>query len=186
MPATLSLLFSPGPHLAQSSPFKAHQRVVPCSLSKLTLMTPPHELVSQLFLLPFCFSFWAEPRGLHNLSMYYFILWLFPKNESVCLTLCKHNMIYAQQLFLWKTRILVYARNRITIHDQSSIKTLNILSLINSLGYYFHFSWRLFEFFLLIYMSLLYNSFLVHKLKEDIWQGEKCWFLRTYYAHRRQ
>lgn len=68
MLATLSLLFSPGLHLAQRSPFKAHQRVVPCSLSKLTLMTPPHELVSQLFLLPFCFSFWAEPRGLHNLS----------------------------------------------------------------------------------------------------------------------
>ena len=77
-------------------------------------------------------------------------------------------MIYAQQLFLWKTRILVYTRNRISIHDQSSIKTLKILSLINFLGYYFHFSWRLFEFFILIYMSLLYNSFLVHKIKEDI------------------
>lgn len=60
MLATLSLLFSPGPHLAQRSPFKAHQRVVPCSLSKLTLMTPPHELVSQLFLLVFPFGLSLE------------------------------------------------------------------------------------------------------------------------------
>lgn len=77
MLATLSLLFSPGPHLAQSPPFKAHQRVVPCSCSKLTLMTPPHELVSQLFLLPFCFPFGAEPRGLHHLS--------FPSGKSLFL-----------------------------------------------------------------------------------------------------
>lgn len=74
---TLSLLFSPGPHLAQSPPFKAHQRVVSCYLSKLTLMTPPHELVSQLFLLPFCFSFGAEPQGLHSLS--------FPSEKSLFL-----------------------------------------------------------------------------------------------------
>ena len=60
-----SLLFSPGPNLAQIPPFKVHQHVVAYYLSKMTPITPHHELVSQLFLL--FFFFLAEPLSLRIL-----------------------------------------------------------------------------------------------------------------------
>ena len=40
--------------------------------------------------------------------------------------MCENNIVYAEHLSLWKTRIVVYARQRMTIYNQSPIKTLSM------------------------------------------------------------
>ena len=142
--------------------------------------------------LPTLSSSWCQPEVLGflwwvipftNYSVQYFVLWIFPKawlivpKLHVKIIWCMLNTCFPyERLEFW------YMLSREWWYDQSPIKTLRILSLINFTEQYFHFSFRSFEFFILIVMYFIHSSY-IHSffiLREDIRQGKGFWFLGSY------